>query len=252
MFGLANNKGSCWVNATVQAIFRIPEVQRRYDTLSCAKDSPVDMALQKLWITEGTNGLQDLYASIKSTDLPAGESIGDSHELLMALCDKLPWLDKLLRFGFGTNIQCNSCDYSNIVKESVLEFPVTPSESCKTLADSIQLSVRPFTDSQWTCETCKKSGCTQQYLLADLPQILVFHRRNLKNQFEYPSVLVLNKHRYTLFAVVCYNGGHWWTIGRDLPPGKAWVTYDDDTVRKHDPTHFPIAGGMRMLFYSRT
>lgn len=251
MFGLANNNGSCWVNATIQAIFRIPEVQERYTSLS-SDNTPVDSALQKLWLTEGTNGLQDLYAAVKTGDLPAGENIGDSHELLVALCDKMPWLDKLFRFGFGTRITCNSCEYTNLVKESVLEFSVTPSETCKTLSDSIQSSVRPFVDPQWTCESCKNKGCTQQYLLADLPPVLVFHRRNLKNHFEYPSVLVLNKHKFTLFAVVCYNGGHWWTIGRDLPPGKPWMTFDDTTVRKHDPTHFPVASTMRMLFYSRT
>jgi uncharacterized UBP type Zn finger protein len=33
MFGLKNTRGSCWVNATLQALFRIPQVQKRYDAL---------------------------------------------------------------------------------------------------------------------------------------------------------------------------------------------------------------------------
>lgn len=248
MFGLRNHSGSCWVNATLQSLFRIPALQERYDALDA--DGDVDTALQTIWTTEGS-GLPEFFETIRSEDMPAGESIGDSHELLMALCDKLPWLDKLLRFGFATKVTCNQCDYSNLVRESVLEFPVMPSKECKTLADSIQRAVKPYEDLGWKCEKCHGLGCTQQHLLADLPEILVFHRRNLDATFQYPSMLILNKHKFALFSVVCYNGGHWWTIGRDLPPGKPWVTYDDTHVTKHDPSHFPMASNMRLLFYAR-
>lgn len=250
MFGLRNISGSCWVNATLQSLFRIPFLQERYDTLDAEATNDVDNALQKIWATHG-GGLEEFYDTIRTDDMPAGEGIGDSHELLIALCDKLPWLDKLLRFGFATRISCQHCDYTNLVRESVLEFPVMPSDRCQTLADSIQNAVKPYEDLGWTCEKCSKKGCNQQHLLAELPEILVFHRRNLDNTFKYPSVLVLNKQRFALFSVVCYNGGHWWTIGRDLPPGKPWVTYDDSHVTKHDPNHFPLASNMRLLFYAR-
>jgi ubiquitin C-terminal hydrolase len=250
MFGLRNIAGSCWVNATLQSVFRIPALQERYDALDADALNAVDNALQKIWSTHG-GGLDEFFETVRSEDMPAGRGIGDSHELLLALCDKLPWLDKELRFGFGTKVSCKHCDYTNLVRESVLEFPVMPTESCKTLADSIQSSVRVFEDPGWTCEKCKETGCTQQHLLAELPNILVFHRRNLENTFQYPSILVLNKQKFALFSVVCYNGGHWWTIARDLPPGKPWVTYDDSDVRKHDPNHFPLASNMRLLFYAR-
>ena len=251
MFGLQNIQGSCWVNATLQSLFRIPALQERYDELDADAKNPVDMALQTIWTTEGAKGLREFHESVRSEDMPAGQDIGDSHELLVALCDKLPWLDALLRFGFGTRVQCKHCTYSNLIRESVLEFPVIPSSTCKTLTDSIQLTVRQFEDLEWTCEECKEKGCTQQYLLANLPSILVFHRRNLEHTFQYPSVLVLNKAKYALFSVVSYNGGHWWSIGRELPPGKTWVTYDDMHITKHDATHFPIAANMRLLFYAR-
>lgn len=249
MFGLANKHGSCWVNATLQALFRIPSVQERYDTMDAIATNALDMALQRVWATRGS-GLQDVYDAVKNEEMPAGDGIGDSHELLIAMCDKLPWLDHMLRFGFATKITCNHCDYSNLVRESVLEFPVMPSKECKTLADSIQRAVQPYEDLSWTCETCYGIGCTQRHLLVELPQLLVFHRRNLDATFEYPSVLILNKQKFALFAVICYNGGHWWTIGRDLPPGKPWVTYDDAHLTKHDPSHFPIASNMRLLFYA--
>lgn len=252
MFGLVNQKGSCWVNAALQALFRIPQLQDRYDGIEASDDSPVDLALQRVWTSQGKMGLPQFYEAVKSEDMPAGEDIGDSHELLVHLCDKLPWLDKLFRFEFATRISCENCDYVNLVRESILEFPLTPSESRKTLSDSITNAVKVFREPEWTCEKCKEQGCTQQHLLASLPEILLFHRRELDHSVVYPSVLVLNKQRYALFAVVCYNGGHWWTMGRDLPPGKCWYTFDDTDVRKHDPNHFPLADTMRMLFYART
>lgn len=189
---------------------------------------------------------------MRTEDLPAGEDIGDSHELLMSLCDKMPWLDKLLRFEFGTRIQCKNCPANRIVRDSMLEFPVAPAESRRSLSSAIQEAVRPFESTQWTCEDCKKQGCTQQHLLGATPEVLVFHRKNLDRPIDYPSVLVLNKQKFALFAVTCYNGAHWWTLGRDLPPGKPWHTFDDTRVTKHDPNHFPIADTMRLLFYART
>lgn len=251
MFGLTNTRGSCWVNATLQALFRIPEVQRRYDALDSDISNPIDMTMGRIWTTHG-HGLTEFYAAVRTPDLPAGDNIGDSHELLVHLCDKLPWIDKLLRFGSGTRISCMHCPYENIVRETLLEFPVMPNDTCRTLSDSIQHSVQVFTDLDWKCEKCGEKGCNQQYLLADLPQILVFHRRNLKQSLQYPSLLVLNKEKFALFAVVCYNGGHWWTIGRDMPPGKPWHTLDDTNVHKHSPDSFPIANTMRLLFYART
>ena len=178
MFGLTNTRGSCWVNATLQALFRFADLRERYDDLDADDSNPVDTALQKVWISKGKEGLPDFHASVRSADRPAGQGIGDSHELLLHLCDKLPWLDKLLRFEFGTRITCKHCSYTNLVRESVIEFPVMPSNECKTLSDSIQRAVQPFEDPGWTCETCKKTGCTQQHLLGTLPEILVFHRRN--------------------------------------------------------------------------
>jgi len=253
MFGLRNNSGSCWVNATLQALYRIPQVQQRYDALETDATNPVDMSMSKIWATHGEAGLSEFYDSVRTTDLPAGQGIGDSEELFLRVCDKMPWLDKLFRFGFGIRIACKHCNFSKIMKDTVLEFPLMPNDSCRTLSDSIQHSVQLYSDDDWKCdEGCHKKGCTQQYLLDQLPEVLVFHRKNFKQSLQYPSLLVLNKEKFALFAVVCHNGGHWWTIGRDLPPGKAWHTFDDTNVQKHSPDSFPVASSMRMLFYART
>ena len=95
----------------------------------------------------------------------------------MALCDKIPWLDKLLRFEFGTRITCLACDYANLVRESVLEFPLSPQKS-QSISEAISAAVVPYKDASWKCEKCQETGCMQQHLLGTLPEILVFHRRN--------------------------------------------------------------------------
>lgn len=57
MFGLKNTNGSCWVNATLQALFRIPQLQARYDGLH-AEDG-VDSALQRVYVSQGGRGLEE-------------------------------------------------------------------------------------------------------------------------------------------------------------------------------------------------
>ena len=57
-FGLRNQRGSCWVNATLQAIFRIPDVQTRYTAEAALETSPVDVSLQEIWSSRGEEGLK--------------------------------------------------------------------------------------------------------------------------------------------------------------------------------------------------
>ena len=112
-------------------------------------------------------------------------------------------------------------------------------------------SVTPVAIDDWTCEACKKKGCTKQLLMSSFPQIFVFHVTSLNASVSYSTQLVMNSQKYALFAVVCFNGGHWWTYGRDMPPGKDWVEYDDQTIRSRGPQHFPLSDNMRLLFYYR-
>ena len=109
MFGLQNFKGSCWVNSCIQGIFRIPEVQTRYDKEEHDSSNILDSSLYKVWSSKGQNGLKDFFESVKMDTLPAGRDIGDSHELLMYLCDKLPFLDTLCRFKIADSIVCKNC-----------------------------------------------------------------------------------------------------------------------------------------------
>ena len=250
-FGLRNQKGSCWVNAALQAVFRIPDLQQRFQDGKHDTTNPVEVCLHTIWSSSGAMGLKDFYACVNTTLMPAGEGIGDSHELLEFLCDNIPMLDKMFRFSVENRLKCSNCLYTDGKRESMIEFPIVPSKPKETVVDAIVAAAQPHTIPDWTCEKCKGKGCTKQFLLAGFPRILAFHVTSLRSTVTYSSILTLNKIDYALFAVVCYDGGHWWTYGRDMPPGKTWVTYNDDRVHSHGPQQFPMADTMRLLMYYR-
>ena len=253
MFGLRNQRGSCWVNATLQAVFRIPDVQTRYIAHAALDTSPIDTSLQEIWSSKGEEGLKSFYESVRTAVMPAGEGIGDSHELLEFLCDKLPFLDKLCRFKIGNTVKCNNpeCNYKDVHTDSLIEFSVSPSQRKQSLTDCVMQAVTPVTIPDWTCEKCKQKGCVKQLLMSSFPRVFVFHVTSLNTSVSYSTLLVLNGQKYALSAVVCFNGGHWWTYGRDMPPGKDWVEYDDSNVRNRGPQNFPLSDNMRLLFYYR-
>jgi ubiquitin C-terminal hydrolase len=250
-FGLRNQRGSCWVNATLQALFRLPEVQDRYENDKADENNPVDLSLQEIWCSRGDEGLKALYECVKTALMPAGEGIGDSHELLEFLCDKLPFLDKLCRFKMSHQVKCSNCDYSDLRTDSLIEFSVTPTAKKQGLISCIGQSVQPVTIPDWTCEKCKGKGCTKQLLMATFPDVFVFHCTTLNTSVSYSPLLNINANRYALSSVVCFNGGHWWAYGRPQPPGSSWVEFDDQRVQDHGPNNFPLSDTMRLLFYYR-
>jgi ubiquitin C-terminal hydrolase len=61
MFGLRNFRGSCWVNSALQAVFRIPEVQKRCNAKEFDEDNIIDKCLCQIWNSKGEDGLRDLF-----------------------------------------------------------------------------------------------------------------------------------------------------------------------------------------------
>jgi uncharacterized UBP type Zn finger protein len=251
MFGLRNQRGSCWINAALQGVFRIPELQQRVKNNEEDDKNPVEVCLSEVYSSRGEEGLRDFYQCVKTNTMPAGDDIGDSHELLEFLCDKIPFLDKLMRFKVAHTIKCNHCSYSDVRNDSVVEFEIAPSRPKQSLSEAIVETVTPHQIPDWKCESCKEMGCTKQFLLGAFPQVLVFHMTSLKTTCTYTAQLVLNDHKYALFAVICFNGGHWYTFGRDLPPGQPWYELNDTHVKKYDPKAFPLVDTMRLLMYYR-
>jgi ubiquitin C-terminal hydrolase len=113
-------------------------------------------------------------------------------------------------------------------------------------------SVTPHIIDEWKCEKCEKKGCVKQQLIGTFPKVMVFHVVNPDfSSVEYSSILSLNKNQYALVGVCCFNGGHWWSYGRNMPPGSDWYTLNDRQVTQHGPREFPLSEKMRVLIYYR-
>ena len=163
----------------------------------------------------------------------------------------MPFLDKLFRFKVANTIKCKSCGVVETRTDTLTEFSIAPSKPKMTLSETIVESVQPTSVDDWLCEKCNKRGCTKQLLLSTFPQVLTFHMTSVDTSVSYPPVLSLNKMKYALMSVVCFNGGHWWAYGRDMPPGKPWYELDDTRVHEKDPSHFPLSDNVRLLMYYR-
>lgn len=251
MFGLHNYKGSCWVNACLQAIFRIPEVQKRYSQPKLEYLNIIDECVHKIYKSKGQDGLKDFFESVKTEKMPAGQGVGDSNELFLYLCDKLPFLDQLCRFKTADTIKCNSCDYKYVKEDSILEFSLSSDGKFIPISECISKVVQPEIITSWTCDTCKKVGCTKQQLVGSFPKVMIFHMVTPNKSVNYSSILVLNSKKYALSSVICYSGSHWWTRARDMPIGSDWYTLDDSQVIKHTSEKFPVSNMMRILIYYR-
>ncbi len=252
MFGLRNKNGSCWINAALQAVFRIPDLQRRVNENEEDGTNTVETCLAEIWASKGDEGLKAFYECVKvSPHMPAGEDIGDSHELIEFLVDKVPFLDKLMRFRVANVIKCNNCAHQETKPDTLTEFSIAPSQKKQTVSDAIAEAVKPLSIPDWKCDKCGKQGCTKQLLLAEFPQVLMFHQTSIGTSASYTPILVLNKIRYALMSVVCFTGGHWFTWGRNLPPGQPWYRLDDGHIQSHTANFFPLADNMRLLMYYR-
>jgi ubiquitin C-terminal hydrolase len=252
MFGLNNFRGSCWVNACLQGIFRIPEVQERYTSGSPDPENPIDVSLNTIWNSGGKSGLNEFFQSVRTAVMPAGQGIGDSHELLVYLCDKLPFLDKLCRYKIAEQVKCSLCDFSQIREDTIGEYELHPTKRMTPLAECVANSVTLENLSDWKCDKCGKvGGGTKQKLIGSFPKVMSFHKVTQGTSIQYSSVLVLNSKNYYLMSVLAYNGGHWWAYARDMPPGKNWYTFNDTQVREHKHNEFPMTETMKVLIYYR-
>jgi uncharacterized UBP type Zn finger protein len=249
MFGLHNFKGSCWVNAALQALFASPILGANYSKPIQDTTNTVDVCLETVWRQKGVSGLQELFQCIRTTYIPAGNDVGDSHELLVHLCDKLPWLDAQFRFKMARRLECDSCKDISMVEDSVIEMELSPTKRHTPILEALQDYISPHPIPERKCEKCSHAGCTSQMLFGSFPRVLMIHRSCHSESLDYSSILVMNSHKYALFAVVCYNGAHWWTYARNLPPGNSWYELDDTRVRQMSPSQFPVATTMRILLY---
>lgn len=237
MFGLPNIRGSCWVNAALQALYAYPRMKEHKQD----ENNSIDTSFTEVYTSGGTNGLPDLFNFIRTSYIPAGHDIGDSHELIVHLCDKMPWLDELMRFKMANRLTCKTCGNKTLKEESTIEIMLTPSVKKMSILDAFNEYVVPSEIEEWKCDVCAENRtCIVQSLFGTFPKVLMIHGSSVK----YCSSIVLNKNRYELFAVICFNGGHWWAYGRQ---DTTWFELDDMDVRELN--HLPSVSTMRILLY---
>jgi len=248
MFGLKNHRGSCWVNACLQGIFRIPEVQDKFTQEKADPENPLEIAMQKIWLSKGTEGLKEFFDSVKNSSLPTGRGTADSHELFLYILDKVPWLESLCKFTIVDKIKCTKCEYISEKGDTKVELSLYPDGIGKTISECISHEVQETLAEGSRCERCGEAY-RKQLLIASFPKLLMLHvYTEQQKRTEYCSNLVINDRKYILLSVVSYNGAHWWAYGRD-GQGKPWYTLDDTRVTEHKPTEFPLSHTMRMLIY---
>jgi len=248
MFSLKNYRGSCWVNACLQGLFRIPEVQQRFTEEKADPANPLETSLQKIWNSKGTEGLKEFFDSVKNVSLPTGRGTADSHELLIYILDKLPWLEDLCKFAVVDKISCTKCDYTSECKDTKIELSLFPDGIGKTVSECIAHEVQETLPEGSKCEKCGEPY-RKQLLLGSFPKVLLLHvYTEAQKRTEYCSNLIVNGRKYILLSVLSYNGAHWWAYGRD-GQGKSWWTLDDTRVTEHKPNEFPLSHTMRMLIY---
>ena len=68
MFGLKNHSGSCWINACLQGLFRIPELQKKFTLNEIDVNNKLEVSLQKIWLSKGKDGLKELFENVKNFD----------------------------------------------------------------------------------------------------------------------------------------------------------------------------------------
>ena len=248
MFPLRNHRGSCWVNACLQGLFRIPDVQQRFNEGKADPENPLEIALQKIWTSKGTEGLKEFFDSVKNVSLPTGRGTADSHELLLYILDKVSWLEDLCKFSIVDKIKCTKCEYMSEKKDTKIELSLYPDSIGKTISDCIAHEVKQTSPEGSRCERCSEPY-RKQLLLSSFPKILLLHvYTEQQKRTEYCSNLNINGRKYMLLSVLSYNGSHWWAYGRD-GQGKPWWTLDDSRITEHKPNEFPLSHTMRMLIY---
>lgn len=251
MFGLNNFGGSCWVNACLQGFYRLPEVIDRYSRETHDKANVVDASLNKIWNSRGQDGLKDFFLAARTATMPAGEGIGDSNELFVSLCDKLPFLDELCRFKTAEQIKC-PCGFSQLREDTAIEYELHPDRHNTPITDAIIKAVQPDILDGWKCDKCNERGkATKQVLIGSFPKAMVFRVTSQNSSLQYSSVLVVNSKKYYLLAVISHTGGHWFTYAREMPPGKPWFTLDDTRIRQHSANEFPMSQMTKVLIYYR-
>lgn len=124
----------------------------------------------------------------------------------------------------------------------------------------------------WSCESCKKNGCSKTIQAWDLPNYLIIHFKRFTNSGEKINTHIdfsiddlnltewisdnkqdPNNYIYSLYAINYHSGntqsGHYWSICKNL--NNNWYIYDDANITKCKNTDNLLTKDSYILFYYR-
>jgi hypothetical protein len=131
---------------------------------SSIQTNPVDSALHTIWSQKG-EGLAQFFDAVRTDMMPAGQGIGDSHELFVLLMRQTTISTINIRFKIADSIECKSCKKRQVKEDNVTEFSLSSTGPRVPISDCIMATVKPHDIADWTCESCKSKGCTKQQLI---------------------------------------------------------------------------------------
>jgi uncharacterized UBP type Zn finger protein len=72
------------------------------------------------------------------------------------MCDKLPFLDELVRFKVADSIECSHCKHKDIKEDTVVEFSISSDKQNKPLIECIAETVQENIIEDWKCDKCNE------------------------------------------------------------------------------------------------
>ena len=173
------------------------------------------------------------------------------------------------------SIQCNNCDSREIIFEpfNTLSIDLTDSTLQQCLSNYFSLTENI---ESWTCDKCRKLGCTKNVKLWSVPDYLIIHLKRFTktghkktmainfplNDLDITDLIspeqnTKNKFIYDLYSINHHGGstidsGHYWSSCKNLDG--YWYKYDDADISRYSNENLDqhlTNSDSYILFYQR-
>lgn len=251
--GLVNGGNTCYASAVLQAMANCPLPSAQHRLCPPSEPKSIHGLIQRLHAqyrrgeTDATLSAE-LSAAVRASNsvvLPGPE---DSQSFLTVVVDAL--CEPAKRAFTGATRSMLSCDACEHTSETTEEFTTLMFDSFSGEGGIAKAYERW---SRWeflpdaVCEKCQHHGMHKNIFVKRTPDVLVLMQRT-------PGTVTMAEIRrsaktHSLWAVVCYNSGHYVCVVRSAKDG-AWYIVNDARVHpvREPPTQF---NGSYLMFFAR-
>lgn len=259
-FGLANYSSHCWANSLIQALLSLPplvKLLKKSEYMRAMAPNSLVVEILKIVDSNGTSTVSSFTNTL--TTFPhdprfqqsGAQSVDEALTYFLDNCNELSPLFGLRFDRFGKcsdpahkrDISIFATSYSYDIKMPCYKIFKNSSE----LSKLITLSGSKF-DYPGAC-------CPRFYdytYLVNFSKIITITRNNLSQiDFNAPENIYLpikyGQAQYILSAIICYTGGHYYTIARR---GNKIYNFNDSSV--NEVPSFNVDKFAHILFYTYT